>query len=234
MTTIQSYLLVGQDKTHQEKFLLMLCEKEQIQTIDCHRYFFDLSIGIKDIRILQKEIFLTPVKSPYKVHVLENARLLTPEAQNALLKVLEEPPSQTIIVLVTDNKNALIPTIQSRCTIIVSTEYTEPDKNNDYTLEKLLAATIGEKLMYAQNLTKNKIDTKEWVANMTRNIRAKLLNQIQKDGNDSKQAAPDLLTILIAFQKTYTIFTTTNANQRLALEYLFLTIEASNQRTGNL
>ncbi|MDY2738201.1 DNA polymerase III subunit, partial [Intestinibacter sp.] len=58
-----------------------------------------------------------PYKS-YKIYVFDEAQKMTVEAQNALLKTLEEPPKYAIIILVTNNKESLLDTIKSRCEII--------------------------------------------------------------------------------------------------------------------
>jgi DNA polymerase III delta prime subunit len=58
-----------------------------------------------------------PYASSYKVAVINDADRLTPEAQNSLLKTLEEPAEQTIIALVTRNYSKLLPTILSRCSV---------------------------------------------------------------------------------------------------------------------
>ena len=68
------------------------------------------SIKIAQIRKLQSDILVKPYKS-YKIYVID-------EAQNALLKTLEEPPKYAIIILITNNKESLLDTIKSRCEII--------------------------------------------------------------------------------------------------------------------
>lgn len=75
------------------------------------------SIKIAQIRKLQSDIFVKPYKS-YKIYVIDEAQKMTVEAQNALLKTLEEPPKYAIIILITDNKESLLDTIKSRCEII--------------------------------------------------------------------------------------------------------------------
>ena len=75
------------------------------------------SIKIAQIRKLQSDILLKPYKS-YKIYVIDEAQKMTVEAQNALLKTLEEPPKYAIIILITDNKESLLDTIKSRCEII--------------------------------------------------------------------------------------------------------------------
>ena len=75
------------------------------------------SIKIAQIRNLQSDIVIRPHKD-YKIYIINNAEKMTVEAQNALLKTLEEPPNYAIIILVTNNKESLLETIKSRCDII--------------------------------------------------------------------------------------------------------------------
>ncbi len=71
--------------------------------------------GIDDIRELRDGIRFVPVKSKYKVFVIDEAHQLTKEASNALLKTLEEPPSHAIFILATTEVHKILPTIASRC-----------------------------------------------------------------------------------------------------------------------
>ena len=75
------------------------------------------SIKIAQIRKLQSDILVKPYKT-YKIYVIDEAQKMTVEAQNALLKTLEEPPKYAIIILITNNKESLLDTIKSRCEII--------------------------------------------------------------------------------------------------------------------
>lgn len=76
------------------------------------------SIKIEQIRNLQKEIQEKPIISNKKVYIIDNADLMTKEAQNCLLKTLEEPPEFAVILLIGSNENAFLPTIKSRCMIL--------------------------------------------------------------------------------------------------------------------
>ncbi|MDK2586959.1 DNA polymerase III subunit delta' C-terminal domain-containing protein [Romboutsia sedimentorum] len=75
------------------------------------------SIKIAQIRKLQTDIIIKPHKD-YKIYVINDAQKMTVEAQNALLKTLEEPPKYAIMILITNNKEVLLDTIKSRCEII--------------------------------------------------------------------------------------------------------------------
>lgn len=74
-------------------------------------------IKVDDIRNLKDELMLKPTISNRKVAIINNAELMNEQAQNALLKILEEPPEYVTIILVTSSKEKLLYTIKSRCTL---------------------------------------------------------------------------------------------------------------------
>jgi len=76
------------------------------------------AIRIELIRQLQKEINLKPYEARKKVFIINDAHNLTAEASNALLKTLEEPPQDSLIILVTSKPGLLFKTVISRCKII--------------------------------------------------------------------------------------------------------------------
>ena len=74
------------------------------------------SIGVEDIRgQLCGDIQIKPYSSPYKIYIVDEAEKMTVQAQNALLKTIEEPPAYGVIMLLTTNADAFLPTILSRC-----------------------------------------------------------------------------------------------------------------------
>ena len=74
------------------------------------------SIGVDDIREqINDTIQIRPYSSPYKIYIVDEAEKMTVQAQNALLKTIEEPPAYAILVLITTNQEAFLPTILSRC-----------------------------------------------------------------------------------------------------------------------
>lgn len=77
------------------------------------------SIGVEDIRRqVNGDVAIKPYSSPYKVYIINEAEKMTVQAQNALLKTLEEPPAYAVIILLTANLNALLSTILSRCVVL--------------------------------------------------------------------------------------------------------------------
>ena len=77
------------------------------------------TISVDDIREqVNDTVMVKPYQGPYKVYIIDHAELMTPQAQNALLKTLEEPPEYVVFFLLTENAEALLPTITSRCVML--------------------------------------------------------------------------------------------------------------------
>jgi len=74
--------------------------------------------GIDDVRKLIHESNFLPMTSRYRVFIIDEAHMITPEAFNALLKTLEEPPQSVIFIFATTNKEKLPKTIISRCQVV--------------------------------------------------------------------------------------------------------------------
>ena len=73
-------------------------------------------IGVDDIREqINDTIQIRPYSANYKIYIVDEAEKMTVQAQNALLKTIEEPPSYAVIILITTNQEAFLPTILSRC-----------------------------------------------------------------------------------------------------------------------
>jgi len=96
-----AFLLLGDRlKQHPDLILVEPLEKE---------------IQIAQIRDLNWKLYLKPYSAPFKVAILNQAHLMNSEAQNCLLKTLEEPRGNTILILIAESSELLLPTIVSRC-----------------------------------------------------------------------------------------------------------------------
>ncbi|HIE30619.1 TPA: DNA polymerase III subunit delta' [Candidatus Poribacteria bacterium] len=73
---------------------------------------------IDQIRLLQRQISRRPLEGRYKVYILTDVERMNLPAANSFLKTLEEPPGASVLILLTSNYNALLPTIRSRCQLI--------------------------------------------------------------------------------------------------------------------
>ena len=100
-------------------------------------------IKIDVIRQLQKDINLKAYEGVFKVFIIDNAHTLTAEASNSLLKILEEPPKKSLIILISDKPGLLFKTVISRCKILkflpFKRDLLEDTLRKDYKLDKSLA-----------------------------------------------------------------------------------------------
>lgn len=77
------------------------------------------TISVDDIREqVNDDIVIRPYSSKYKIYIIADADLMSVQAQNALLKTIEEPPAYALIMLLTENADTLLPTIRSRCVMM--------------------------------------------------------------------------------------------------------------------
>ena len=108
------------------------------------------NIKIEQIREMQKKVVEQPIISKNKVYIIDNADLMTREAQNCLLKTLEEPPEFVTIILIGSNESNFLSTIKSRCTIL-RFENIEPSKIEKYLKEKFSIQEVTKSIIEAAN-----------------------------------------------------------------------------------
>jgi DNA polymerase III delta prime subunit len=150
---LRSLLIVGGNKEKRWQFALKIArENLEENQIFSHPDFFSISgtnsIGIEQIRDLEKKLALKPYKAKIKIAIINEAEKLTLPAQNALLKTLEEPPENSLIILTAAKKDLLLPTIISRCRIIRLREEIELEKNS-LEIPEIQGKRVGECLKIA-------------------------------------------------------------------------------------
>ena len=93
-------------------------------------------ITVDDIRSqVVNTVDVIPYKGPYKIYIIDEAEKMNPPAQNAILKTIEEPPGYAVILLLTANRGALLPTICSRC-ILLPMQPVRVDVIKDYLIRE--------------------------------------------------------------------------------------------------
>ena len=106
------------------------------------------SIGVDDVRIqINDTVSIRPYSSPYKIYLVDEAEKMTVQAQNALLKTIEEPPAYAVLVLITTNPEVFLPTILSRC-IQLKLRPLKDSVVSDYLTEKM-GVSDGQADIYA-------------------------------------------------------------------------------------
>ncbi|MDZ4228202.1 MAG: hypothetical protein U1E54_03075 [Candidatus Levybacteria bacterium] len=215
---MQSFLITALDKKLSLSHTSNLLKEREVHPLDINFQIYEKTMGIEDVRSIQKTILLKPFRGKTKAVIIDAYENIGHEAQNALLKILEEPPSNTIIVIMAAKQELFLPTIISRCKVIILQEKEIKLTQNDLsefekTLNILLNGKIGDKLKIAQDITKDKEDAALWL----KKIAVFLENKLKQNNKDSK-----LLSFLKRLQKTYKTIKNTNVSQRIALENLFL------------
>ena len=108
------------------------------------------TIKIDQIREITNKIIEQPVVSNKKVYIINDCDKMTVEAQNCLLKTLEEPPEFAVIIMITSNENALLTTIKSRC-MTIKFKNIPKDELQKYATEKLGMTQMTENFLKSFN-----------------------------------------------------------------------------------
>ena len=176
----------------------------------------DQSISISQVRDLKAHIFEKPVKSKYKFIIIESAHNLTVEAQNALLKILEEPPDCAIIVMEAKTRQDLLPTILSRVVIKRSQQSKAHLSSNPISYEK-------ENLLADLETIAQVKDPTDWIDEQIQLLYWQLLENL-KDENFSS-AIWHLAQIINRFQKAK-IMIEANVDSKFALADLIFSLKS--------
>ncbi len=160
---MQTYLIASDNKSFINSEIIKISKKLQVSPFNLIEITPENSITIAEVRKLTQQIILKPFGGGDRLVIINSIDKATPEAGNALLKLLEEPPENTYIILTCGNVNKLLPTITSRCQIILNVnKNNKSTQNNEETrklLGQILMSSIGERILLSQKIT----DTKESV-----------------------------------------------------------------------
>lgn len=177
------------------------------------------SIGIEEVKSFQKEMLFKPFQEKIQVGIIYDSEKLTIQAQNALLKSLEESSDSSIYILFVDNEKNLLPTIRSRARVIYSSFQPKvPDKVEENILDK----DILEKFEIVEKYVETKDSSFELINQIENIFRNKLELEI-KNGNirNSVTILESLKVIEYCREKV-----SANCNRRLALESMMVQIKA--------
>lgn len=215
---MQSFLIIAKDRNTASSHVLKLLKEKGVNSFDINLQVYEKAMGIEDVRSIQKSILLKPFRGKTKAIAIEAYENITTEAQNALLKILEEPPVNTIITISASTKELMLPTILSRCKIIELKEEEKPTTSENIMkfngiLNIILKGNIGDKLKIAQDIAKDAEETSAWLEKMSIFVK----NELMRDSKNFKY-----LNFLKELQKTYKVIKSTNVSKRVALENLFL------------
>ena len=220
---MQTFIISSKDLGKARNKADLILKENKLNKFDIETLEFEKALGIDDVRNIQKKIFLKPFKGEKKAVVIIMRQGATIEAQNSMLKLLEEPPLSTLIFLVTDNYQGFLPTILSRNKLLDLNTNIPISKADDRIhsnfLKNLGIFKIGERLKLAQDISKDKAGAIEWLEETILVARSKMLKSL-----DDKEEALKLRKLIHKLELTHYDLKTTNVNVRLSLENLFLNL----------
>lgn len=173
------------------------------------------TLKIEQIRNFQAKVYEKPVISNKKVYIIDDADLMTKEAQNCLLKTLEEPPEYVVIILIVSNENKMLTTIKSRCMKIGFEKISDDEiikylsetcniKNVNNNILKMCDGSIGK-----CNSIKDRIEDYEKIEEIFENISSKSITYmvnsaeiLYKDKENIKDYLEYINVILYRYSQT--------------------------------
>lgn len=220
---MHAFLIVGNTKDARQNDMAKRIAKWQISSWDMISLPADApTIGIEDIRDFQRALALAPQNSPAKVGVLHDIHRLTSEAQNALLKTLEEPPPNTYLLAETSTPDVLLSTILSRFSLVSIGTNDTVDQTTIEEYEKIItelfSATPGRSLQLLEKYAATREDAKIFVENALFAARSLLLTGDTKEVSSKKVA--QLIHHLFAAQTHLSV----NVNPKLVIDNTVLQI----------
>ena len=199
---------------------LLGCESPDITEITIREDKKEISI--EQIRELRRYLSLSPHSSPYKIAIIDSAEKMTDEAANALLKTLEEPRGNAILILISSVPSSLPETILSRCENIKFRGGSLDKISNDFIKKEhldVLQGSINDIFRYLEKIPKEGSEALNLLNSWLFWFRDLLI----KDER-TKYSQEQLVKIIREIQRVKDLISNTNTNQRLALENLVLEI----------
>lgn len=223
-----AYLFVGQDSSGKRKFAedisLLLTGKNfdnnpNLKLIEPDEEREKYKIQIESIRNLKSFMSFRPYSGGYKLSVINNVDTMTIEAANAMLKILEEPPKKSVLILISSKPRLLPQTILSRCEAVIFPPV--PEVKTDETekalaeLRRVARQSLGERIKYAKQLYEKK-------------SYAKLINLWLKSIRLQLSEKPIVAPVLRNLLNLSYIVSQPQYNHRIALENFLLNLPNSN------
>lgn len=210
---MQTYLLIHADTSkREEKAEEILLENNLARNHPNLLWFSpEEKLGIEQARQIKDFLSLKPYQGSSQAVILICAENLTPDAQNALLKVLEEPPEGTIFILGASSEDQLLPTVLSRCQIVNLSMPATSDKGKyQQEIEKLFGYSMEKRFQFIEKLDKKE----EFLLALASYFRQQMLKNL------SNRELQVFLSDLIDAER----WANQNVNIRAILEYLMLRI----------
>jgi len=162
-------------------------------------------VSVDQIRELKKDVYIVPNESEQKAYIVNDADAMNVNAQNAFLRILEEPPAHAVFILCTENPATLLPTVRSRCIEIKSqsnildktniptntnteSKINEPEEQNEELknlIDEFLSALSGNKIKLTECMFKLEKLDRHTFSQFLSHTREHIINKLKE--NQTKQ-----------------------------------------------
>lgn len=227
-STTMTYLIIGNERKNIYKILTPLISKlwrrelSDDEVLDVRNPDIHLldgntlsSIGIEDIKDLQKEMVFSPFKEKVQIAYILDAQKLTLQAQNSLLKTLEESNKSTAYILITGQEKYLLPTVLSRCLKLYTKEYGNMSEVNSDIVD-FLNLDISSAFQKIEEISKEKDSTITFLRDLEIYFQSLLKRNLNEKRGIIREKS-NIEQVLIAQKRI-----NANGNKRLVLENLFI------------
>ena len=208
---MQSYLIISPNNSFIEEELDKIKKGLDVSAFDLLDFNSESALGIDDAKNIIKKGIHKPYNSKNALVIIRSFNNSTIEAQNALLKYLEEAPSFLTIILVSSSEKNILSTIFSRCQIIK--EKNQSRKSSDFDLNQIFKLSPGQRLKYIHD----NIDSKEKAVEFLNSLIDSLENSLLQDSPNQLRSAR-----LIKKTQTALQYLDYNLNYKHVLDILLL------------
>lgn len=216
-----AYLLSGNDTQGKEQLLqellsyLIGSQKTSIHADVTWVLPETNEITIGQIRTLKEQLSLSRWVSPLKIGIIRSADRMNQEAQSALLKLLEEPKGEVLLLLEAQHASLLFDTIRSRAQELRFYEFEQPRNVKSNLLSKLQAASLAERFDFAAQKSQDPAALQVILQSLQREARLQFLQELKKNGAASPR-------VLLVFKEVLAALRQTQVSLRYATERILL------------
>lgn len=213
---MKTYLILSLERKFIDSKIKEITRLQKISPFDITDFDSDISLGIDEVRKIIKQSIERPFSGNFKLTVIRNFHLSSFEAQNSLLKFLEEHPQFLTIILIAENEQNILPTVLSRSEIIRNPGQ---KKIQIIDLDILLKKSIGQRLFYIQKTITGKDQAIIFLKNLINSLEIALLND---DRQNSVKLPKNEFGLMIKKSEKARLYLENNLNYKMVLDVLVM------------
>lgn len=229
---MQTFLIVSTNESYITANIEKITKKLRLSLYNTHELIPSPSIGIDAVRKIQQIMSRKVYGGGQRLILIRNFEKSTTETANALLKILEEPTSDTYIILTASNLDIIIPTVASRCQVYTDrTKHEITDDNQEekskMLLLKLVQSSPGERILLSLQSASSKDDVYSLLQSLIHTA-----EQLLHQQNGAVLLTPLQLTSIIKKVQAAKRFLDGNVNLKATLDILFLGFPYIDKKRG--